>query len=200
MQEWKIGAAAALSCFWLAGCGANGDPNEAPSSESEQALGEMGCATLGGYPYSGSPTLGTTQPAPPWTCGQLDINWALSPDRIYLTRDCLGYVLEVQNTGPRATYPFPLWVDPLNDEWACPDLRLDLALYQRSGSDWSLSGTATYHGVWNGWECLLELDAGQSTPVAWTWDASDAVRVAGFAHYGGLPREVGLFLIHVPIC
>src|SRR5688500_910897 len=108
MKSLEIGICGVFVTASIA-CSGTESP-EATYEQNAEALGEIGCATYGGYPYGsgfdgGGVDNGTTQTAVPLPLGVFGFNRADSPNTFHGSGPCPGqYILEVRNTGARSLW------------------------------------------------------------------------------------------------
>jgi hypothetical protein len=137
--------------------------------EQAATLGEIGCGTVGGYPYNGgvADNNGSTQTAPNLPFCSFAFSSAVSPTATYGSASCPGqYVFELTNATNRTLNLWPQWAGPpLNWSVACTSAKMEFGMYKRQGGSWTLHATTKMHGNWMGSFCQFGFDTGYSSLV-----------------------------------
>lgn len=176
----------------LVGCGGAQDPSE-ELAEEQSALGEIGCATVGGNPYGGGRADGSTQAAP------ASCNTSVGLSSINTSYDngltCSGqHISEVTGLAGRKFSILPSW---RQDYWSidssnCQNASMEVGTYYRNATthQWTVH-TMKVAYVPFGAGCLPLPDVGYTFPPAVNGtEGYDMVRVAAKATYT-IPAQYG---------
>lgn len=184
-----LGAALSMTVI---GCGGVADDQERLAVD-EAELGEIGCATVGGVPYAGSRTNGSTQVAPS-SCSTTVALTSLSTsyDNGYTCSE--QFVSEVTGLAGRKFSVLPNW---RQDYWFldssnCQNAEVEYATYYRNASThtWTTHTTKIAFAP-VGTSCLGLPVTGSSFPPAVNGtEGYDMVRVAAKATYT-IPAQHG---------
>ena len=193
-----VGMAASMTVS-VAACG--GAPEDFELAEQEAELGEAGCATVSGTPYSGKSTHGSS--ATPSSCGTTQ--HFRSPDSSYNNGSTCSdqYIAEVRNIQGRKLTGMGMWrhdLIPL-DKYTCSKAKIKVGTYMRNSSTglWDVH-TTTYSGQWLGgvYGCVVIPDSGQSWVTLNGTEGYDTIRFAARATFSYVTGS-GSIEVKVPV-
>jgi len=191
----------------LVACGGATDEFE-QLAEQEGDLGEIGCATAGGNPYSGIIRNGKS--VTPTACGTTQ-QFRSSGTTYTNGATCSNqYIAEVTNISGRKLSVFGVWRHDLLPLSAvnCDQAVIEVGTYMHNASTntWNVHSTK-YRGQWWGGSlgCVVWPDAGYTFPPGITGsEGYDVVRAAGKAYIEGrlgspnTPVPVAIDIIYPP--